>query len=61
VQGRATRRAVASREYLRGLPAKSPRGGIWERPLWIDVSSFIKRADDLLFRAKREGRNRVLG
>ena len=27
----------------------------------IDVSSFIKRADDLLFRAKREGRNRVLG
>ncbi len=27
----------------------------------VDVSSFIKRADDLLFRAKREGRNRVLG
>jgi two-component system cell cycle response regulator len=27
----------------------------------IDVSSFIKQADDLLFRAKREGRNRVLG
>ena len=27
----------------------------------IDVSSFIKRADDQLFRAKREGRNRVLG
>jgi diguanylate cyclase (GGDEF)-like protein len=27
----------------------------------IDVSAFIKRADDLLFRAKREGRNRVLG
>jgi diguanylate cyclase (GGDEF)-like protein len=27
----------------------------------IDVSTFIKRADDLLFRAKREGRNRIVG
>jgi len=27
----------------------------------IDVAAFIKTADDLLYRAKREGRNRVIG
>ena len=27
----------------------------------IDVSAFIKQVDDLLYRAKREGRNRVVG
>jgi diguanylate cyclase (GGDEF)-like protein len=27
----------------------------------IDVSAFIKTADDFLYRAKREGRNKVIG
>jgi PleD family two-component response regulator len=39
------------------MPRKRGR----ESPLWIDVSAFIKRADDLLYRAKRDGRNRVVG
>ena len=42
------------------LPRKRGRGS----PLSIDdidVTAFIKRADDLMYRAKREGRNRVVG